>query len=228
MQIRENNNNLYNNNRQQQQQIRNPNIGARRNYGGPRLLVNPKLLNHPKSGPVSPGSPASADSSINSSGGSLIVDPGLQQFSSSLLFKRNVSTGGSVAVNNSTPIRRVVRPPTTPQERPSFYNNSAGNNHNNTEIWWIDITIPGSPCTRSSVYYLSPLLLVHLHPARLLLHELLHAFTFYYLFFSSFRFPLFVFCLLLLVWERDEKRKGNKFYFDVIQLIQLLTDRWLL
>ncbi|XP_057376794.1 serine-rich adhesin for platelets-like [Daphnia carinata] len=81
--------------------INNPNVAGRRIYGGPRLLVNPKIFSSPthqnKSGSVS---------SLNSSGGS-----GL-----------DISMTNKKSGLNGVPPSPVVRPPTNAQDRPSFFN----------------------------------------------------------------------------------------------------------
>lgn len=104
--------------------INNPNAAGRRIYGGPRLLVNPKIFSPPanqnnnnnKSGSVS---------SFNSSGGS-----GLDI---SMTSQQHKKSGG---FNGVPPPSPVVRPPTNAQDRPSFFNVTPGNRrNNNTDIW---------------------------------------------------------------------------------------------
>lgn len=93
----------------------NPNVAGRRMYGGPRLLINPKILpggvnhNNNKSGSIS---------SLNSSGSGL-----------------DISITGHKKSNgfNGVPPSPVVRPPTNVQDRPSFFNTPG--NRSNTEIW---------------------------------------------------------------------------------------------
>jgi hypothetical protein len=108
--------------------IHNPNAAGRRIYGGPRLLVNPKILTSPthqnnnnKSGSVS---------SLNSSGGSgLDISMTSQQPTH---HKKSAFASGF----GSVPPSPVVRPPTNAQDRPSFFNNTPGNRrNNNTDIW---------------------------------------------------------------------------------------------
>jgi hypothetical protein len=104
--------------------VNNPNVVGRRIYGGPRLLINPKVLTSPthqnnnKSGSIS---------SLNSSGGSgLDISMTSQQQNH---HKKSASGFG-------VPPSPVVRPPTNAQDRPSFFNNNPGNRrNNNTDIW---------------------------------------------------------------------------------------------
>jgi hypothetical protein len=110
--------------------INNPNVAGRRIYGGPRLLVNPKILTSPthqnnnnnKSGSIS---------SLNSSGGSALdISMTNQQQNHKKSSSFSNGFGGSV------PPSPVVRPPTNAQDRPSFFNNTPGNRrNNNTDIW---------------------------------------------------------------------------------------------
>lgn len=105
--------------------VNNPNVAGRRIYGGPRLLVHPKILtspanNHNQSGSVS---------SLNSSGGSGLDISMTSQHS----HKKSAFAGGFHGVPPPSP---VVRPPTNAKDRPSFFNITPGNRRNsNTDIW---------------------------------------------------------------------------------------------
>ena len=110
--------------------INNPNVAGRRIYGGPRLLVNPKILTSPthqnnnnnKSGSVS---------SLNSSGGS-----GLDISMTSQQQTHHKKSAFASGFGGGVPPSPVVRPPTNAKDRPSFFNNTPGNRrNNNTDIW---------------------------------------------------------------------------------------------
>ena len=87
--------------------VTNPNVMGRRTYGGPRVLVNPKILPAKSNGSVN---------SLNSSGSSIGLDS-------------TTKTAGN-GQTRIIPPSPVVRPPSNSQDRPSFYKGSS-----NTEIW---------------------------------------------------------------------------------------------
>lgn len=105
--------------------VNNPNVAGRRIYGGPRLLVHPKIL----SSPANNNNKSGSVSSLNSSGGSGLDISMTSQHNP----KKSAFASG---FNGVPPPSPVVRPPTNAKDRPSFFNITPGNHRNsNTDIW---------------------------------------------------------------------------------------------